>query len=440
MTQTQTQRDAHVASTAEIRTHFPALAREQGGHPVAYFDGPGGTQVPRAVGEAVVDYLYQHNANTHWEYPSSAETDEMLAAARDAFADLFNASSSEIVFGANMTTLTLHASRALGRTFKAGDEIVVTELDHHANSDPWRELARDLSLTIRTVSLIAETGQLDWESFRALVNERTRLVAVGAASNALGTINDVRAVVDLARTVGALSYIDAVHYVPHALADVRALDCDFLACSAYKFNGPHVGILYARRALLDELQFHRLKPAPDYAPENAESGTLNHEGIVGAAAAVDFLASLTRDDAAQVTDPAQALNTTNATARNTTNATRRERLARSFAALHARSSGLVKTLWDGLAEIEGVRLYGPPPGLPRTPTVAFTVEGLASDEVARRLARRGVFVSHGDFYAQTVVERLGLGADGLVRAGCAIYTTEEEIVRLVAGVRAIREG
>jgi selenocysteine lyase/cysteine desulfurase len=217
--------------------------------------------------------------------------------------------------------------------------------------------------------------------------------------------------------VGALTFIDAVHYVPHALADVRAWDCDFLACSAYKFNGPHVGILYARRALLDELQFHRLKPAPDYAPENAESGTLNHEGIIGAAAAVDFLASLCRD----------------------TEAPRRERLARAFTELHARSSRLVKTLWEGLSGIEGVRLYGPPPGVPRTPTVAFTVEGVRSDEVARRLARRGVFVSHGDFYAQTVVERLGLTDDGLVRAGCAVYTTEEEITRLVAGVRAIWE-
>jgi cysteine desulfurase family protein (TIGR01976 family) len=418
MTQTQTQHAARVASIEEIRTRFPALARTQGDERVAYFDGPGGTQVPRAVGEAVVDYLYHHNANTHWEYPTSAETDAALEEAREAFADLFNSSPHEIVFGANMTTLTLHLSRALGRTFKAGDEIVVTELDHHANVDPWRELARDLSLTVRTVRLIPETGQLDWEEFRSLVNERTRLVAFGAASNALGTINDVSAGVELARTAGALTFIDAVHYIPHALADVRAWDCDFLACSAYKFNGPHVGILYARRALLDELEFHRLRPAPDYAPENAESGTLNHEGIVGAAAAVDFLASLSLDE----------------------DVPRRERLARAYAELHARSSLLVKTLWDGLSRIEGVRLYGPPPGVPRTPTVAFTIEGVPSDEVARRLARRGVFVSHGDFYAQTVVERLGLSADGLVRAGCAVYTNEREVSRLVEGVSAIREG
>jgi cysteine desulfurase family protein (TIGR01976 family) len=412
---------APVAPVAEIRSHFPALERVHHNYPVAYFDGPGGTQVPRAVGEAVVDYLYHHNANTHWEYPTSAETDRALEAARATFAEFFNASTSEIVFGANMTTLTLHLSRALGRTFRAGDEIVVTELDHHANVDPWRELARDLSLTVRTVRLIPETGQLDWEDFQRLVNERTRLVALGAASNALGTINDVRAAVAMARGVGALTFIDAVHYAPHALIDVREWACDFLACSAYKFNGPHVGVLYARRALLDELEFHRLKPAPDYAPENAESGTLNHEGIVGAAAAVDFIASLCRAASAD-------------------NLTRRERLSRAFAELHARSSRLFEILWEGLSRTEGVRLYGLPPGAGRTPTAAFTVAGLPSDEVARRLAALGVFVSHGDFYAQTVVERLGLSADGLVRAGCAAYTTEEEIVRLVEGVRALGAG
>ncbi|MFL6229409.1 MAG: cysteine desulfurase-like protein [Pyrinomonadaceae bacterium] len=416
---------ATVAPVEEIRAQFSALARTHAGLPVAYFDGPGGTQVPRAVGEAVLDYLYHHNANTHWEYPTSHETDRALEEARRVFAEFFNASADEIVFGANMTTLTLHLSRALGRSFSAGDEIVVTELDHHANVDPWRELARDLSLTVRTVRLIPETGQLDWGDFARLVNERTRLVAVGAASNALGTINDVPAVVESARRVGALTFIDAVHYAPHALTDVRAWDCDFLACSAYKFNGPHVGVLYAKRDLLAALDFHKLKPAPGYVPENAESGTLNHEGIVGAAAAVDFLASLCR--AADATPGAD-------------NTARRERLACAFAELHARSSRQFAMLWEGLARVEGVRLYGVPPGARRTPTAAFTLAGMASDEVARRLAARGVFVSHGDFYAQTVVERLGLGEDGLVRAGCAVYTTDEEIARLVEGVREIAAG
>jgi cysteine desulfurase family protein (TIGR01976 family) len=412
---TKRQYAAETASTPEIRAHFPALERLHNGRAVAYFDGPGGTQVPRAVADAMVDYLYHHNANTHWEYPTSAETDEALGYARQTFADFFNASADEIVFGANMTTLTFHLSRALGRRLSPGDEIVVTELDHHANVDPWRELAKERDLRLRTVRMIPETGQLDWEEFNQLLGERTKLVALGAASNALGTINDVRAAAESAHRVGASVFIDAVHYAPHTLIDVRALDCDFLACSAYKFNGPHVGILYGRRRLLESIDFPKLRPAHDAAPERAETGTLNHEGIVGAAAAVDFLASLT-----------------------SSGETRRQRLRLVLEELHTRGARLAKTLWGLLSTIDGVRLYGPPPGSgPRTPTVAFTVEGVPSGEVARRLAELGVFTSHGDFYASTVVERLGLSNEGLVRAGCAVYTTSEEIWRLVEGVRAI---
>ena len=416
MADTRRQAGARVATTEEIRSHFPALARAHGGRRVAYFDGPGGTQVPRAVAEAMTDYLYHHNANTHWEYPTSAETDRALEGARGALADFLNAAPEEIAFGANMTTLTLHLSRALGRTLRGGDTVIVTELDHHANVDPWRELARDRHLRIRTVRMDTETGQLDWDDFHSALAEGAHLVALGAASNALGTITDVRAGCAAARRAGALSFVDAVHYVPHALADVRDINCDFLACSAYKFNGPHVGVLYGRRELLQSLPFHRLRPAPDYAPETAESGTLNHEGIVGAAAAVDFLASLAAGEGG----------------------TRRERLAAAFNELHARSCALFETLWAGLSAIDGVTLYGPPPGSPRTPTAAFTVAGVPSSEVARRLSERGLFVSHGDFYAQTVVERLGLGGEGLVRAGCAVYTTEEEVARLVEGVGALR--
>jgi len=408
-------RTIEVASVAEIRSHFPALARKHNGHPVAYFDGPGGTQVPHAVAEAMTDYLYHHNANTHWEYPTSAETDRALEDARQTLADFLNAAPTEIAFGANMTTLTLHLSRALGRTFKEGDTLVVTELDHHANVDPWRELAKDRSLRVRTVRMIPETGQLDWDDFNSALEEGPRLVALGAASNALGTINDVRGATRRAHNAGALVFIDAVHYVPHSLADVRDVACDFLACSAYKFNGPHVGILYGRRDLLQSLDFPRLRPAPDYAPENAESGTLNHEGIVGTVAAVNFLASLAGPMG-----------------------TRRERLAHAFSELHTRSCAMLEKLWRDLSEIEGVRLYGPPPGQPRTPTLAFTVEDIPSSEVARRLAARGVFVSHGDFYALTVIERLKLLPEGLVRAGCAIYTSDEEISRLLEGIASLR--
>ncbi len=414
MTDTQRQDRSHVAATAEIRAHFPALDRVHNGQRVAYFDGPGGTQVPRCVAEAMVDYLYHHNANTDWAYPTSIETDEALASARLCLADFLNASPDEIVFGANMTTLTFHLSRALGRQLSAGDEIIVTELDHHANIDPWRELARERDLRVRTVRMIPETGQLDWDDFSRLLNSRTTIVTMGAASNALGTINDVRAATEMAHQVGALIFVDAVHYAPHSLPDVRAIDCDFLACSAYKFNGPHVGILFGRHDLLQSIEFPKLRPAHDTAPENAETGTLNHEGMVGAAAAVDFFASL-----------------------SSSGETRRQRLQATFNELHARGTVLATTLWEGLSAIDGVRLYGQPPGLPRTPTIAFTVEGMHSRDVAQRLADRGVFCSHGDFYAMTVVERLGLSEEGLVRAGCAMYTTPEEVSRLVESVRKI---
>jgi cysteine desulfurase family protein (TIGR01976 family) len=402
-----------VLSTQEIRSHFPALEREYGGHAVAYFDGPGGTQVPRRVVETVSDYLYHHNANTHWDYPTSAETDELLESARETLADFLGASHDEIVFGANATTLAYHVSRALGRTFAAGDEIVVTELEHHANVAPWQALERERGILLRVVRMKTETGTLDWDDFESKVSARTRVVAVGAASNALGTITDVSRALRLARSVGAYLFVDAVHFAPHNLTDVRSLECDFLICSAYKFYGPHVGAMFCRRELLESLPFPKLMPAPDYAPEVAETGTQNHEGICGAAAAVDFIASLAGGD------------------------TRRERLSTAFDALHARGSELTGRMWQMLAEIEGVRLYGPRPGEPRTPTVAFTVRGVTSTDVARRLAARGVFVSHGDFYAATVVERLGLGVEGLVRAGCACYTTHEEVERLVAGVGEI---
>lgn len=404
---------AEVASTKEIRAHFPALERTHSNYPVAYFDGPGGTQVPRGVVEAMNDYLYHHNANTHWAYPTSEETDALLESARVALADFLNASPTEIAFGANMTTLTYHLARALGYQYGAGDEIVVTELDHHANVAPWHALARERGVSVRMAKMNPETGQIDYDDLEQLVNKRTRLLAIGAASNALGTINDLSRAVGLARSVGALVFVDAVHYAPHELTDVRAIDCDFLGCSAYKFYGPHTGVLYGKRDLLESVAFPRLQPAPDYAPERAETGTQNQEGMVGAAAAVDFLASLAEGD------------------------TRRERLRSSFNVLRERGEALAKQLWEGLSSIEGVRLYGPSPDEPRTPTISFTVEGYASIDVSRQLVERGIFASHGDFYAATVVERLNLAEDGLVRAGAACYTTDEEVARLVDAVRDI---
>src|SRR5947209_4276607 len=354
--------DDGALSTDEIRSHFPALTREHDGRAVAYFDGPGGTQVPRAVVESVSDYLYHHNANTHWAYPTSAETDELIERSRETLADFLGASAAEIVFGANATTLAYHVSRTLGRTFNEGDEIVVTELDHHANVAPWQALERERRIVVRVVRMNTETGALDWDDFESKVSARTRVVAVGAASNALGTLTDMSRALRLARESGAYFFVDAVHYAPHRLTDARSLECDFLVCSAYKFYGPHVGALFCRRELLESLPFPKLAPAPDYAPEVAETGTQNHEGIAGAAAAVDFLASLARG------------------------ATRRERLRAAFDALHARGSALTKKIWDGLSEVEGVKLYGPAPEATRTPTVAFTVSGVKSTDVGVRVA------------------------------------------------------
>lgn len=400
------------AALAHVRGCFPALDRLHRDRSVAYFDGPGGTQVPRPVVEAMADYLYHHNANTHWPYPTSEETDALIAGARLALADFLGASPAEIAFGANMTTLTFHLARALGRGWNPGDTVVITELDHHANVAPWRALERERGITVASVPLIPHTGQLDWAALEKLLVSRPRLLAIGAASNALGTVTDVRRASAMARDIGALTFVDAVHFAPHQLVDVQEIGCDFLACSAYKFYGPHVGIVYCREDLLRRLDVPKLAPAPETAPERMETGTGNHEGMVGAAAAVDFLASLGQGD------------------------TRRARLRSSFAELHERGQGLLQRLWDGLSGISGVTLYGPPPGSPRTPTVAFTVSSRAADQVARHLASLGVFVSSGDFYATTVVERLGL-RDGLVRAGCACYTTEEEVDRLIDGVSGL---
>ncbi|MBK9315120.1 MAG: cysteine desulfurase-like protein [Acidobacteria bacterium] len=399
----------------QIRAQFPALERTHNDYPVAYFDGPGGTQVPRAVVEAMNDYLYHHNANTHWAYPTSAETDKLLAEARETLADFFNCRADEVSFGANMTTITFHVSRALGRRLNPGDEIVVTELDHHANVDPWYEMAKERGLTVRKVRLLTETGQLDWADFEAAINRNTKIVALGAASNALGTINDIQRAARMAHDAGALIYVDAVHYAAHALVDVRDLECDFLACSAYKFYGPHIGVLYGRHELLESLDVPKLAPSPNEAPDRLETGTQNHEGIVGAAAAVNFLASLGEG------------------------ATRRQKLQNSFATLHARGDDLIRRLWNGLRAIDGVTVFGPDPDEPRTPTISFAVKNIPAETVTVELVKRGVFTSHGDFYAMTVAEKLGKAEQGLVRAGCSCYTSEEEVDRLVEGVREIAE-
>ncbi|MFP5245755.1 MAG: cysteine desulfurase-like protein [Thermoanaerobaculia bacterium] len=398
-------------SLDSIRSQFPSLSRVHNGHPVTYFDAPGGTQVPRGVAEAMTDYLFHHNANTHWAYPTSEETDAVIAGAREAAADLLNARPDEIVFGANMTTLTFHLGRALGRMWSEGDEVIITELDHHANVAPWRALTTDRGVVVKSAKLNCEASQLDYDHLASLVTDRTKLIAVGGASNAIGTINDLQRVAKIAKDANALFFVDAVHLAPHELIDVQTIGCDFLACSAYKFYGPHVGILYGRYELLDTLPFPKLAPAPDRAPERVETGTQNHEGIAGVAATIDFLASLGGE-----------------------HGTRRERLGRAYEQLHEQGAKLTQMLWDALKGMARVRIYGPPPTERRTPTISFTVKDTHCDDLSRAFAAKGLFASSGDFYAATVCERFGI--ESLLRIGAACYTTEEEVRRLIDAIAA----
>lgn len=404
---------ATTLDVADIRTAFPALTRKIAGIPVAFFDGPGGTQVPRAVTEAMVEYLHHHNANTHWEYDTSRETDEIIAGARRTVGRFLNASPAGVVFGANMTTLTFHLARALVSGFAEGSWLVVTDLDHQANVAPWVRAAGERGLGIRKVRMTAD-GRLNAKDFDEAVRPGAALVAVGAASNALGTVNDLAWAIGLARDRGALTFVDAVHYAPHHLIDFDALGCDFLACSPYKFYGPHAGVVAGKPDLIAALDVPRLDPAPNETPERLETGTLSHEAIAGTAAAVEFLAGCSPSESMRVG------------------------LEATFDTLHSRGTSFVESLWDGLSRIPGVTLYGPPPDRPRTPTIAFTLQGVLSSVVASSLAERhAVFVSHGDFYASKVVETLGLGNEGLIRAGCACYTTQQEVDRLLAGVAEI---
>ena len=370
--------------------------------------------MPREVVDAIEEYLLHHNANTHWQYPTSVETDQVIAGARQTFADFFNCSSREVVFGNNMTTLTFHLSRGLVRKWGPGDEIVVTELDHQANVAPWQALERERGVTLRSVPFDPQTGELCWEQLEKAICPKTRLVALGAASNALGTVTPVRDAARLAHAHGALCFVDAVHFAAHLPIDVAAMECDFLVCSPYKFYGPHAGVLFGRAEILADLDVPKLIPASNEIPDRLETGTQNHEGIAGSCAAVDFLASLAPG------------------------ANRRDRLVQALSGLHARGHALFSRLWEALGAMERVVCYGPPPERVRTPTLSFTVDGIASDEVAKMLAAKGLFVSNGNFYATTVVERLGPAArEGLVRVGCSCYTTENEIERLIDSLQGI---
>jgi cysteine desulfurase family protein (TIGR01976 family) len=411
---------------SSLRRQFPALNRSIAGRLPVFFDGPGGTQVPQSVIDAMVHYLANCNANHGGVFATSRESDCILQAAHDAVADLLNAPSpDEVVFGPNMTTLALHLSRALGRTLRAGDEIIVTRLDHDANVSPWTLAARDAGATVRLVDLHPEDCTLVMEDFRRWLGPRTKLVALACASNAVGTLNDFRTIIRWAHEVGALVFLDAVHYAPHGPMDVQAWDCDFLACSAYKFFGPHVGVLWGKRQLLEELPAYKVRPAPDTVPGRWMTGTQNHEGLAGLVAAVDYLASI---GAPQEPAPPEFANMTG----------RRRHVHAGLAAIRDYEADLCRQLLSALAERPRFHVWGrTDPGrlAERVPTVSFTMADRPASAIAEHLAAGSIFTWHGNMYAVQLTERLGLEkSGGLLRVGLVHYNTPQEVARLIAAL------
>ncbi len=405
------------------RRQFPALARRVGDRRAAFFDGPGGTQVPQRVIDAVGHYLAHQNANHGGHFVTAIESDRLLDAAHRGLADFLGADDPRtIVFGQNMTSLTLALSRSLARTWKPSDEIVLTRLDHDANVSPWVLAARDAGATVRFANIKSEDCSLDLDELRHLINERTRLVAVGCASNATGGINPVRDICDWAHAVGARVFLDAVHYAPHGLIDVQAWGCDFLAASAYKFFGPHVGILWGRRELLESLEAYKVRPAPLAPPGKWMTGTQSHESIAGALAAVDYLADLGRllagDDSL----------------------TRRAALREAYREIGLYERGLASRLLDGLARLPDVQVFGitDPARLDqRVATVSLTHERFTPAEMAQRLGQLGFFVWHGNYYALNLTESLGLEPEGMLRIGLVHYNTATEVDRLLEALHGL---
>jgi cysteine desulfurase family protein (TIGR01976 family) len=386
-----------------------------GGRTAVFLDGPAGSQVPRRVLDAVASYLTETNANSGGVFATSTETDRLLGDARRAVADFLGADDPDLViFGPNMTTLTLALAHALGRGWRAGDEVLVTRLEHDANFTPWVEQAREAGAIVRYASIRPDDCTLDLDDLRSKLSGRTRLVAVSAASNAVGTLPPLERIVAMAHAVGAQVFVDAVHHAPHRLIDVSGWDCDFVACSAYKFFGPHVGILWGKREQLEPLPARKLRPAPRELPGRWETGTQSHEGIAGTLAAIEYLADIGRAHVPDALD-------------------RRAALSAAFGAIGAYERSLSAKMIEALTELRDVRLWGiaDPRRLDeRAPTFSITHRSRSPLEVARQLAERGIFVWHGNFYALPLTEALDLEPDGLVRIGLLHYNTVEEIDRL----------
>jgi cysteine desulfurase family protein (TIGR01976 family) len=393
---------------AGVRARFPALRRTIDDRTVAYLDGPGGTQSPETVIDAMAGFLRAGGSNLGGAFVTSREAEAAEASARRAVADLFNATPDEIAFGQNMTSLTFAVSRALGATWREGDNVVVTRLDHDGNVWPWVRAADDAGVEVRWIDFDPDDGcRLQIDRLDGILDERTRLVAVTHASNAVGTVVDIAPVVEAAHRVGALTYVDAVHYSPHGLVDVAATGTDFLVASAYKFYGPHTGCLYGRYEVLDKLEAYKLRPAPDAPPGKWETGTQSFESLAGVAAAVDYIASLGSGD------------------------DRRSQIVSAMRAIGEHERTIAAAFLDGIAGLDRVKLYGRSTPTGRTPTFAIDVEGIHPNDVAHRLGDDGIFVWSGDYYAVEVMARLGHADHGLVRVGFVHYNTAEEVDRVV---------
>jgi len=443
-----------------IRSQFPALARETNGHPVAFLDGPGGTQVPQRVIDAIAGYLRANNANTGGAYATSRYTDGMILGARSAMADFLGCDPDEVVFGPNMTALTFAISRAIGRELKPGDEILLTQLDHDANISPWRAL-EEKGIRVRFVDIHEEDCTLDIDDLARKISPRTKVVAVGYASNAVGTINDVDEIVKLAHEAGAMAYIDAVHYAPHGPIDVRQRNCDFLACSTYKFFGPHMGVLYGRGEHLRRLEPYKVRANTNAVPQRWEWGTLNHEAIAGIAGSIEYLAELgarslgkqaapgARSSGKQAALGARSLGKQAAPdalvwggerepaakSGDRVPASRREALELAYRAIRSHERELSRRMLRGLADIPGLRLYGIRDEArleSRCPTFAVRIAGHSPLELATKLGEQGIFTWDGNYYAMNLTERLGVEKEGgFLRIGFVHYNTEDEVDRVL---------
>jgi cysteine desulfurase family protein (TIGR01976 family) len=417
-----TQTSAPVLDLTYVRSQFPSLSQTVNGHPAAFLDGPGGTQVPQRVINAISAYLSRDNANTGGAYATSRNTDAMISRARGAMADFLNCAADEVAFGPNMTTLTFAIARAIGRDLKPGDEILVTRLDHDANVSPWTSMAEDRGVTVRWAEIHDEDCTLDLTDLASKITSKTKLVAVGYASNAVGTINPAKKIVQLAHRLGALCYVDAVHYGPHGLIDVAALDCDFLACSTYKFFGPHMGVLYGKSDLLKRFRPYKVRPNTNAIPNCWEWGTLNHECIAGIEACVEYIADLGRKVHPEVS-------------------TRRAAIETAYSAIHEHERGLLERMMDGLKAIPGLKIYGitdPSRFNERCTTFAVRVEGHTPLELATKLGDRGFFTWDGNYYALNLTEHLNVEkSGGFLRIGLVHYNTIDEVDRLLEALRQI---